>query len=234
MGTVSAGAGAGAGVSDDMASEEKEKEKEKEEEEKDNMIRFVVIGLLLLSCPIFGAEEHSDGAKEGRLLSACMGPQGEDPVHTVRRMVESGADINVKDNKSGQTPLMAAVLRGKVETVKYLLDKGADVTIGEANGYTLAHGAGFQGRADVMEVLHNHGIDVLNDRHHDGYLPFHRACWGREDRHTEVVKYLITAGIDVNVEGMNKDACIDMTYNPRTMEVLLENGSRERKSKEEL
>ena len=36
----------------------------------------------------------------------------------------------------GQTPLMHAVLSGKIQAVKYLLKQGADVTIGEKDGYT--------------------------------------------------------------------------------------------------
>jgi hypothetical protein len=43
---------------------------------------------------------------------------------------------------SGQTPLMNAVLSGKGSAVKYLLKKGADVTIAEKDGYTPMHGAG--------------------------------------------------------------------------------------------
>ena len=38
-----------------------------------------------------------------------------------------------------------AVLLGKKAAVKYLLKKGADATIGEKDGYTPMHGAGFQG-----------------------------------------------------------------------------------------
>lgn len=40
----------------------------------------------------------------------------------------------------GQTPLMNAVLTGKVNAVKFLLSKGADTTIGEKDGYTPMHG----------------------------------------------------------------------------------------------
>lgn len=51
--------------------------------------------------------------------------------------------INTK-GPGGQTPLMHAVLTGKLISVKVLLGHGADTTIGEKDGYTPMHGAGFQ------------------------------------------------------------------------------------------
>ena len=42
----------------------------------------------------------------------------------------------------GQSPLMHAVLGGKTEIVKFLLEKGADTSIAEKDGYTPMHGAG--------------------------------------------------------------------------------------------
>jgi ankyrin repeat protein len=52
----------------------------------------------------------------------------------------------------GQTPLMAAVLTGSYDVVDILLRLGADATIGEADGYTPMHGAGFQGNNYPLEV----------------------------------------------------------------------------------
>ena len=41
-----------------------------------------------------------------------------------------------------------------------------------------------KGRAEIAKILIAHGLDA-SDRHNDGYTPIHRACWGREARHTE-------------------------------------------------
>ena len=46
---------------------------------------------------------------------------------------------------------MGGVLSGSTEAVAFLLEKGADFRIGEKDGYTPPHGAGFQGRADIVE-----------------------------------------------------------------------------------
>ena len=86
--------------------------------------------------------------------------------------------MNHQDTISGQTPLMGAVLRGKVGIVRHLLDIKVDVTIGEKQGFTPPHGAAFQGRADVMKMLIDHGIDVNVPHHEDGFNPLIRTCWG--------------------------------------------------------
>ncbi len=63
---------------------------------------------------------------------------------------------------------MHAVLSGRTKAVEFLLKNGADTAIGEKDGYTPMHGAGFQGRADIAKLLIEHGLDP-NDRHKDGY-----------------------------------------------------------------
>merc|ERR1712146_400395 len=104
--------------------------------------------------------------------------------------------LNDREAGTGQTPLMAATLGGADKSVEFLLQMGADATIGEKDGYTPFHGAGFQGRAAVAKHLLAHRLDP-SDRHKDGSTPLHRACWGREQRHTEMVRFLVkTAKVD--------------------------------------
>lgn len=56
----------------------------------------------------------------------------------------------------------------------------------------------FQGRGDVIDVLLDAGLDPLVT-HSDGFYPLHRACWGREQRHSEAVAKLLAAGVDVDL-----------------------------------
>ncbi len=132
-----------------------------------------------------------------------------------------GANINVKDERSGQTPLMAAVLRGKINIVKYLISVGADTTVGEAKGYTAPHGAAFQGRPDVMETLIEAGLDV-NSYHEDGFVPLHRVCWGNEQRHADTLRVLLDHGVPHDIMSKDGKTCKDMTANEAVLEVLQE------------
>merc|ERR1712187_902519 len=125
-------------------------------------------------------------------------------------------ELNSPEPGSGQTPLMASVLAGADKSVKFLLEKGADATIGEKDGYTPFHGAGFQGRAEVAKHLLAHKLDP-SDRHSDGSTPLHRACWGREKRHTDMVRFLLkTAKVDPMEKDSKGKTCLDMTRNDNT------------------
>ena len=44
-------------------------------------------------------------------------------------LLEKGADVNVKDKKTGSTALICASRSGHIETVKALLKKGADLSM---------------------------------------------------------------------------------------------------------
>ena len=60
----------------------------------------------------------------------------KDDQEGIRRAVAAGADVNFIGS-GGQTALLNSVLREKVETVKTLLDLGADVTIPEKVRYKI-------------------------------------------------------------------------------------------------
>jgi ankyrin repeat protein len=171
---------------------------------------------------------HSEESPASRkMLQLCLSEKSD--VTTVAAIQElfndeqvaKTIDINTQDAASGQTCVMASVLRGKSLTVELLLFQGADPSIPEKDGYTPPHGAAFQGRTEVMAVLHEYGLSN-QDFHKDGYLPFHRACWGQTQRHAVFVNYLLKMGIvnDVNVPSQSGKTCRDMTRNRYTVEVL--------------
>ena len=76
-------------------------------------------------------------------------------------------------------------------------------------------------RLDVMEILHVYELSK-QEFHADGFLPYHRACWGRTDRHADFISYLLKEGIieDVDVKSKDGKTCREMTHNPLTIEVL--------------
>ena len=162
----------------------------------------------------------------------------DDPVK-MKKILEDNKDslesfINTRDRNSGQTPLMMAVLMGKVEIVKLLLGEDAvDVTIPEKDGYTPFHGAGFQGRAEIAQFLlaDKRKIDP-NQKHEDGFTPLHRACWGQEKRHTDTVAMFIEVGqVPWDQKTSKGKTCMDITHNSGTKKWLKKWS---KKSKEDL
>jgi ankyrin repeat protein len=164
--------------------------------------------------------EREDSPATRKLLHYCLSDRSDtDTVESIQEMFQDDdvartIDINARDDSSGQTCLMASVLRGKKLTVELLLFQGADPSVAEKDGYTPPHGAAFQGRTNVMTVLHEYGLSQ-QEYHADGYLPFHRACWGQTERHAVFVLYLLKQGIvtDINVPSKDGKTCREMTRN---------------------
>jgi ankyrin repeat protein len=135
-------------------------------------------------------------------------------------LVKDESLLNIPGQDS-QTPLMAAVLAGSDATVRFLLMMNADTSIGNSVGYTPLHGAGFQGRANIVNMLIDHGLDPL-EYHADGYLAMHRACWGEEARHTATVRTFLERGLLKDVLTKDKQRhCLHMTKNEGTRDLLM-------------
>ena len=73
--------------------------------------------------------EHEEG--HTALMLAALEGQTE----TVKRLLEGGADINVRDDE-GRTALMFAVTNLHTDSVKALLEHGADVNTRNNDGCT--------------------------------------------------------------------------------------------------
>ena len=97
------------------------------------MRALLVAGFLLLACT------SADPMAQIKLDAAVK----LDDAAGIDTALKAGADLNKKGGGL-ETPLMAAVLGGKAKAVDALLKHDPDVTIGEEQGYTPMHGAGFQ------------------------------------------------------------------------------------------
>ena len=152
--------------------------------------------LLFASAAIKGATAKTPTLGLSLWMSASTG----DATLLSNNLANDASSLNVRGS-GGQTPLMAACLHGHAECVLLLLEAGADPTIGEEQGYTCLHGAGFQGRASVIRAIASSRFSeaVPNDKHEDGFYPVHRACWGREKGHAEALAAFFETGVPVNL-----------------------------------
>mmetsp|Transcript_39140 Transcript_39140/g.60992 ORF Transcript_39140/g.60992 Transcript_39140/m.60992 type:complete len:212 (-) Transcript_39140:49-684(-) len=133
-------------------------------------------------------------------------------------------------DSTGRTALMAACLAGNHRSVKLLLKRGADYKIGEQDGYTCLHGAGFQGRPKVAAVAVEAGVPA-HDMHNDGFLPIHRCTWGSKAGHAETARILVEKGKeDVDALAGNGQtpllmACSQRQINGKMVTTLLDLGA---------
>ena len=89
-------------------------------------------------------------------------------------------DLNYRSHKHHmETPLMAAIIHENYLVVEYLLHAGVDTTLNARHGRTPMHAAAELGFADILELLIEHGVGDVNERHDDGYRPLHRAVLGQ-------------------------------------------------------
>ena len=116
----------------------------------------------------------------------------------VKKKIESGADVNVKNN-NGYTPLFLASEKGYTEIVKLLLEYGADVNVKTNYENTPLYCASINGHTEIVKLLLDRGADV-NVKNNNGYTPLLCAS---SNGHTEIVKLLLEHGADVNVKNNN-------------------------------
>jgi cytohesin len=138
----------------------------------------------------------------------------EPNLNLVSDLIALGANVNVQDEKYGETPLHRAASRGRVEILQMLIGAGAKLNVQDKGGWTPFHWAASNGRVEVLRVLIDAGADLdlqdkegrtalhwaardwtvepkLNVQDEDDYTPLHNV---------EVTRMLIGAGVKLNVQ----------------------------------
>ena len=150
------------------------------------------------------------GSKDLVELLTAKGATVESTIHLaartgdlakVKRFIEEGTDVNVKD-KVGQTPLFSAVLADNNDVVKFLIAKGADVNAKNGIGATPLNFVMMS--SGKVELLISKGADV-NTKDKKGATPLHRACL-RGQGQKDVVELLIAKGSNVNAKITDRSA----------------------------
>jgi len=123
-------------------------------------------------------------------------------------------------NEDGMTPLNLASINGNLDAVTLLLQKDADITIGDMDNTRPIHCAAISGNIQIAELLLARGATV-NDQDENGATPLVFAA-GR--RHLDMVRYLIEKGADVNITTSRGMTSIFFAGTPEIAAIILENG----------
>jgi ankyrin repeat protein len=100
-------------------------------------------------------------------------------INDTMKLIESGIDIDTKYTDFQETILITAARCGRMDTVQYLVTKGANLNLTDIFGYTPLHEAAYRGHDDIAKYLLNHGADksIVNRYHQTA--SFLAACHGR-------------------------------------------------------
>ena len=63
-------------------------------------------------------------------------------------------------DEAGRMSLYLAARKGHIEVLKLLLDKGADISVANADGWTPLNAAASSGHLEVVKLLLDQGADI--------------------------------------------------------------------------
>jgi len=112
----------------------------------------------------------------------------------VRSMIEGDKSLLESKIDTYFTPLNLASYEGKLDIVKYLLEKGADINTKDREGSTPLQNAAARGWLDIAKLLVEKGSNV-NYRDDNDVTSLHFACMSGN---LDLVKYLVEKGADIN------------------------------------
>ena len=114
-------------------------------------------------------------------------------VVIIETMLSKDLDIDSRAQTLGITPAMVSIRFGKLEALKYLLEKGADGSLKTLEGqFSHLSFAVTAGSVEAIELLLSHGCSI-DDRDDQGETPLMQAAVAGK---TEVLKYLLAQGAD--------------------------------------
>uniref|UniRef100_H2Y6N6 Uncharacterized protein n=1 Tax=Ciona savignyi TaxID=51511 RepID=H2Y6N6_CIOSA len=138
-------------------------------------------------------------------------------LSTIHVLLESGADINSRDEE-GNTPLIKAILLKNKELIIYLLFNKADVTVKDDDmGMTCFHHAAKEGYIEGCHLLMSYGRAKVNTVDDGGWTPI---VWAAEHKQTETARYLLFYGANVKIIDNEGNTCLQWAALSGNLEIL--------------
>lgn len=116
-------------------------------------------------------------------------------IEAARILINRGANLNIQNGSSHETPLYIAVSIRDIEMVKLLIDAKADLNIGDYAKRTPLHKAIYREYIEIVKLLIDAKADVNENKY--GKTPLHEAIY---IKNIDMVKLLIAANADVNIQ----------------------------------
>lgn len=140
-----------------------------------------------------GALVDATGPDDG-VTALMLAVQTSPPADIVRLLLDKGADVNKARTNDGITALMNASQCGKIDAVRFMLEKSADVNARSATGNTALLFAASGGHKEILNLLIAKGADV-NINRFDGFTPLMFAA---QEGYANITEILLSKGAEVN------------------------------------
>ena len=144
-------------------------------------------------------------------------------INRVRELLDSGVDPNTRDI-NGDTILLFASSRDRIEIVKLLLQSGAEPNlVNTYSGSTPLHLASSYGYTDIVRLLLEAGANP-NITNGNGNTPLHLAS---SSGYTDIVRLLLETGANPNIRDRNGNTPLISASSRDRIEIvkmLLEHG----------
>jgi ankyrin repeat protein len=125
----------------------------------------------------------------------------------IKLLIDKGIDVDVRD-KYGITPLHLCCRRGHYDALVILLERGASVNAKDSKNYSVLHEAVFRKNYNCMRELLDRGADI-NAVDDFGKTVLHEAFEERQSPDNEVIKLLLSRGVDANKRDKNQKTALD-------------------------
>lgn len=152
-------------------------------------------------------------------VAACLGL-----AHTVRILLENGADINAKDSNGSLVLHWAAMNSSSAPIQILLLQENVDINARNNNKETALHCAAMNGHLEVIGELCKKGIDVMA-RDRDGWTALD---WAAIEGHDNTLSMLLAYCKDPSQEDNNGRTALHHAAEEgydTTVQILLDHGA---------
>lgn len=158
-----------------------------------NNLEEVICELLFRNVPA----NHRNYESEGCCTPLLVAVSHNASINIVKLFIEKKVDLNVHDLAHGYTPLHWAALHNNAETLKCLLEAGADEQCVSLYGDTPLHVAASKGCVEAARCLLQAGCDVNILNTHNGKTALHSAMYANKPA---MVKFLVSQGAIISDE----------------------------------
>ncbi|MBT4099213.1 MAG: ankyrin repeat domain-containing protein [Gemmatimonadetes bacterium] len=139
---------------------------------------------------------------DARLVDACWHTCFHDgDIAKVQSFLDQGVDINARAPCSGAAPLDSAIFGGHMDLVRYLIERGADITGEGYSDNTPLMAAANQNNPEAVELLLTEGADPNLASSVTGETALHAStAHAYADGMINCVRLLLAAGANPNVQ----------------------------------